>query len=86
MATHSNNTHTEQRPPSPTLVARSSMESSSATKLTMGRSDSLSQGDQDVEVASNTFDENAIRVLLEMDVREFFAYYPWLAKYNTVRS
>jgi hypothetical protein len=68
MATHSTNNYTEQRPPSPSLAARSSIESSSATKPTIVRSDSFSQGEPDTDGLSNAFDENAIRVLLDMDV------------------
>ena len=59
----------DPRQPSPTPRTRSSTESS-ATKASLVRRDSLQQanGEGAEDVVPTTFDENALRVLIEMDV------------------
>jgi hypothetical protein len=64
---------TDHRQPSPTPRTRSSTESS-ATKASLVRRDSLqhANGEGAEDVVPTSFDENALRVLIEMDVRTLF--------------
>jgi hypothetical protein len=67
--TYSHTGHSDYRQSSPIPRTRSSTESS-ATKASGLRRDSLQDGsDVPDEVVPTTFDENALRVLIDMDVR-----------------
>ena len=70
MATQAHNGYPEYRQGSPTPRTRSSTESS-ATKASLVRRDSLQYGSPDGqdEIVPTTFDESALRLLIDMDVR-----------------